>query len=264
VSRSETFRNLLANPELWPNFTGALLAVGEYQRLRPNKQSYQFGTGSKDHENVWRLLLTGASREELKHTRAVLAEFLDAVRSSPLPLAEASNGIQQQWLLAQEASQLYDWRYYLVKYPSMREGGSGIYFAEGGALGYSLCMISGGRVTIWGWHRDPYLLAIWRELEDPKEIKDPWFIGYESNPRWLRLTRSDIGLRSVSNGLELQLPAGADEATFKIVCSEFSFNDQCVRELPQMAVNAHLVDSGDQDRVQLGVAVVRRLIELGL
>ena len=72
------------------------------------------------------------------------------------------------------------------------------------------------------------------------------------------------GVRSVSNGLELQLPPEADEAAFKIVCSEFGVNDESVVVLLQTEVNAQLVDTGDQDRVQSGVMIVRRLIELGL
>ena len=107
-------------------------------------------------------------------------------------------------------------------------------------------------------------LAIRRELGEPTDVKDPWFTGYEWNPRWLRLTRSGVGLRSVSKGLELQLPPEADETAFKIVCSEFDLNDESVLVLPQTEFNGHLVDTGDHDRVQRGAAVVRRLIELGL
>jgi hypothetical protein len=125
-------------------------------------------------------------------------------------------------------------------------------------------MISGGKTTIWSYYRDPYLLAIRRKLGEPPEVDNPWFTGYEWNPRWLRLTRSGVGLRSVSKGLELQLPPQADEAAFKIVCSEFSVNDESVLVLPQKEVNGYLVDTGEHDRVQLGVRVVRRLIELGL
>jgi hypothetical protein len=230
--RAETFQSLLAAPELWPSLTGALLAVGEYQRVRPNKSSFQFGTGSKDHENVWRVLLTGALREALKHTREVLAKFLDAVRSSPLPLPDALKDIQARWLRDQQAAQLYDWRYYLVKYPGMREGGSGIYYAEGGVMGYSLCMISGGKIGIWSYHRDPCLSAIRRELGESTDVVDPWFTGYASNARWLRLPRSDVGLRSVGNGFELQLPPQANQAAFKIFCSEFGVNDEGVLEVP--------------------------------
>ncbi|MDM8523008.1 hypothetical protein QUF80_06500 [Desulfococcaceae bacterium HSG8] len=51
-----------------------------------------------------------------------------------------------------------DWRYYLVKYPAMREGASGRYAIS--PSGYSVCMR--------GYYRDPYLLAVWRtsDLDD--------------------------------------------------------------------------------------------------
>jgi hypothetical protein len=262
--RAKIFARLLADPELWPDFTGALLATGEYQRARPNGYSFQFGTQSRSHANQWRLLLTGASREELKRTREVLAQFLDAVDYSRLPLPEALRDIQHQWLRDQEAARRYDWRYYMVKYPSMREGGSGIYYAQGGVLGYSLCMISGGRTWQTSWHRDPYLSAIWRALGEPKEyVEDPWF-QYEWAPHRLHLTRSGVGLRSASNGLELQLPPDVDEGKFKTLCSQLEINDERVIVMPQTYVNGHLVDAGNRDRVQLGVAVVRQLLELGL
>jgi hypothetical protein len=260
--RSETFKRVLAARDLWLDLTGALLAVGEYQRARPGGNSFQFGTGSKSYENVWRILLTGGLREELTRTREVLAQFLDAVDSSPLPLAEALNDIQERWLREREASQHYDWRYYLVKYPVMRAGGSGIYFAEHGVLGYSMCMIRGGRVGVWSYHRDPYLLAIREALEDPSCVKDPWFTGYESNPRFLEL-KSGVGLRSVSGGLQIQQPQETDAAVFQSVCSELRANDDRVLTLPQIEVDGHLIDTGDHDRVQFGVAVIRKLTELG-
>jgi hypothetical protein len=46
------------------------------------------------------------------------------------------------------------------------------------------------------YSRDPYLYAIWREAGSPAEVKDPWFYGYSTTPRWMQLTRSGIGLRS--------------------------------------------------------------------
>jgi len=33
-----------------------------------------------------------------------------------------------------------------------------------------------------------------------------WFTGYTTNPGWLRLERSNVGMRNVSNGFMLQGP----------------------------------------------------------
>jgi hypothetical protein len=116
----------------------------------------------------------------------------------------------------------------------MREGGSGIYYPKDEELGYALCMISGGKTWQTSTRRDPYLLAIWRELGEPKEVANPWF-RYEWTPHRLRLTRSGVGLQSISQGLKLERPQEADEAAFKMVCSEFGANDECVLTLAKSA-----------------------------
>jgi len=38
-------------------------------------------------------------------------------------------------------------------------------------------------------------------------VKDPWFTGYPTAPRWMELRRSDIGLRSVKAGITLNPPS---------------------------------------------------------
>jgi hypothetical protein len=76
-TRTATFQRLLSSPHLWPELTGALLAVGEYQRRRTNSRPFLFGTDSENHESAWRALLTGATYERLQGTRQVLARFLD-------------------------------------------------------------------------------------------------------------------------------------------------------------------------------------------
>ena len=71
------------HPDLWPDLLGALLAVGEYQRQRTNARPFLFGTDSKRHDNAWRELLTGATRDSLGSTRQVLGAFLDRIAASP-------------------------------------------------------------------------------------------------------------------------------------------------------------------------------------
>jgi hypothetical protein len=68
--------------------------------------------------------------------------------------------MQREWLAERDVTTEFDWRYYMVKYPDMRSGGSGIYFAEGGKLGYSLCNLRGGMTHMNSRYRDPYLLNL--------------------------------------------------------------------------------------------------------
>ena len=51
-----------------------------------------------------------------------------------------------------------------------------------------------------GNYRDPILLQIWRSREVGERVEDPWFTGYETNPRWLRLQRGGVGMRSINGG----------------------------------------------------------------
>lgn len=256
-ARSDAFLRLMSDPDAWLDATGALLAVGEYQRTTNNRK-FQLGTGSKRFENAWRELLTGADREALSATRAALAKLLDAIAAGD-NLKQTLMAVQSEWLTQREVAPDFDWRYYLVKYPAMREGGSGIYYSEGGKLGYSLCMLRGGTSTLNSNYRDPYLLAIWRNLGNPYEVEDPWFTGYVTIPRWLRLKRSGVRLRSVSVGFELSGPA----------LEEFAeLHDLLRRQLGASAAGIIEIQQTDGidtvDRISIGTDIVRRLLDAGL
>jgi hypothetical protein len=157
----------------------------------------------------------------------------------------------------------FDWRYYMVKYPDMRSGGSGIYFAEGGRLGYSLCNLRGGVTQMNSLYRDPYLLSIWRQLGEPAEVENPWFIGYEWHPRFLTLTASGTGIQCFDTGFRLSAPT-EDEyvSVFESALAELRVGDDGIFAVAQTAVGDRQVDM--EDRIELGAALVRGLISKGL
>lgn len=257
AARTDAFLRLASEPEIWPEVTGALLATGEYQRTTNNRR-FQFGTGFKRYENAWRELLTGADREALSETRSALAKLLDAI-SCCEELEPTLGALQSEWLAQREAELSFDWRYYMVKYSDMREGGSGIYYSEGGALGYSMCMLRGGTTTLNSRYRDPYLLAIWRSAGSPEGVEDPWFTGHEATPRRLKLTRSGVGIRAVLQGLELSGPAVEEFAeVYTSLRRELGASENDLIEIKQ-------VDGIDAvDRILLGTDVLRRLLDEGL
>lgn len=157
----------------------------------------------------------------------------------------------------------------MVKYPSMRENGSATYFAEHThdgeqlRMGYSLCMLRAGGSAIHGHYRDPYLLTIWRELKDPTVVEDKWFMGYETLPRRLPLTRSGATIRCVPPGFELtEPPLDADAQHFVSLCADLGADADNLVAVPQTKVDGRLVDT--VDRIQLGVDIVRRLAASGL
>lgn len=269
-TRAATFRQLMSQPELWTDLLAALLATGEYQRKRTNSRPFLFGTDSKRHEGAWRELLTGPRRDALRQTRQVLAELLDNLASAaPEALADVMKRIADAYLARCEAEKRFDWRYYMVKYPAMREEGSSTYFAERTAgaerttMGYSLCKLRAGGMMLNGYYRDPYLLAIWRELENPGVVEDTWFIGYEDQPRWLPLTQSGVGIRCVPSGFELSPPQLPDDAErFAVACADLGADADNLIRLSQVEVDGGKVDT--VDRIQVGVGIVRRLVAAGL
>lgn len=262
--RAEAFETAFKDAQQWPALTGALLASGDYQRQRPN-WAWQFGTSSGDHAAGWRNLLTDATRESLSATRAVLGDFLDGLAAASGDVGEYFEAVTGAWLSERESSKVFDWRYYLVKYPSMRGGATGIYYGVDGTLGYSMCMLRTRRLS--GYYRDPILLGIWESSKVGDRVQDPWFIGYETNPRWLRLEQSSVGMRSVSDGIALQGPE--DEALrskFMDICTrrgDVEIADEgIVLKIPQHDHGDGLVDSAD--RVVIGAAFLRDLVEAGL
>ncbi len=264
--RATSFRGLMSQPELWSDLLAALLAVGEYQRQRANSRPFLFGTDSKRHDSAWRDLLTGSSHEALRPTRDVLTVFLERIGgTSSTPLADVLAEIVKEYLDLCEEAQRFDWRYYMVKYPSMREKGSSTYFAERtkdtepAAMGYSLCMLRAGGRALNGYYRDPYLLAVWRELGETARVQDEFFVGYESQPRRLPLVRSGAAIRCVTQGFELSPPPfAADAERFGAVCAELGADAGKVVSLAQVEVNGRPVDT--VDRIQVGAEIVRRLI----
>lgn len=179
----------------------------------------------------------------------------------------------ESWLARREELALFDWRYYLVKYPCMRgarndrgEGATGIYFGIDGRLGYSLCMLRTKQLN--GNYRDPILLQVWASSGVEAHAENPWFTGYETQERWLRLAKSGAGLRSVDEGFLLHGPEDLQLAdVFGALCSTRSDVEQIDEDypllrIPQADQDESRVDT--VDRVQVAAGLVRQMVEAGL
>lgn len=267
--RATAFHAVMAQPDLWPEVLKALLATGEYHRQRGSSRQFLFGTDSPKHSDAWRKLLTGTTRKRLQQTRGVMAAFLDTVAFAPEPLGDTLKATASEYLARCEETERFDWRYYMVKYPGMRSNGSSTYnaeIAEGAeqpVMGYSLCMLKAGVGSLNSKYRDPYLLAISRQLEDRAVVEDKWFTGYETNPRRLPLTRSGASLRCVPAGFELAPPpTDAYADTFAAVSSGLGVVANNLVVVPQVEIGGRQVDT--EDRIQLGAAIIRRLVAEGL
>jgi hypothetical protein len=218
AARAAAFEAAFA-PGHWPALTGALLAIGEYQRDYPGSDRHDFG--SPIREVVWRsVLVDRGDRASLARIRAVLASLLDTLAASEDPVGAQLEAIVDEFVAQRVAGAELDWRYYLVRYPCMREGNTGIYYGADDALSYELTMLLKGVQR--SWYRDPYLYAIWRESGSPAEVTDPrspgggtgpWFIGCSTIERWMRLERSQTEIRSVPTGIAVQAPVAEEHRT---------------------------------------------------
>jgi Protein of unknown function DUF262 len=270
--RADAFETAFSDPAQWLDLTGALLATGDYQRRRPGTPRWQFGTASTANSAVWRYLLTAGTHEDLVGTRTVLAEFLDGLAGSDTDPQTHLIDVMAAWLAEHEQRTFFDWRYYLVRYPAMRgsrndgrEGRTGIYLGVDGELSYSLCMLR--TYYLNGYYRDPVLLQVWISSHVQDAARDPWFIGPETTPRWLRLDRSLVGLRSVAEGFELEGPE--DELLherFLKLCGQredVTMKDgRIVLHIKQTDRAGDLIDS--VDRVVVGAEFVKELVDAGL
>lgn len=261
-ARAEAFEAAF-EPKHWPALTGALLATGEYQRDYPNSDLHRFG--SPTTESVWRLLLVDRGDPvALARVRTVLGKLLDRVSTSTEDTESSLGAVVDEFINDRTSSSHYDWRYYLVRYSTMREGNSGNYYGADERLGYELTML---RKTVQrSWYRDAYLYAMWCKSGRPTEVEDPWFYGYSTTPRWMKLTRSGTGLRSVPRGIAIQPPA-FPEATeaLKAVCAAAGMAphaDGWLLPIPQAEHGGELTDS--QDRVRMGASLLEDLIAAGL
>ena len=95
-------------------------------------------------------------------------------------------------------------------------------------------------------------------------VEDKWFIGYETEPRRLPLTKSGASIRSVPAGFELYLPPGSsDLGAFEVACAQLGVvgAENLVR-VSQVDFGGRLIDT--VDRIQLGADIVSTLADAGL
>lgn len=272
-ARVKAFNKIIADPGVWWDFTGALLAEGEYQWPRDrggklnDSSSFQFGTPADKFNNAWREVFVGRSRSDSAETRKVLCRLLDAVAASNTPLSETLQRIQMEWVTKQEQAKHLDWRYYLVKYRSARKGESGIYFAEGKRMGFSLTNLPGGKSSRNAYYYDPYLQSLFEKAGKPAGVESLWFSGYEKDARWLRLTKSGAGLRCVPAGFQVARPTLEEfQPTFDDVLADSSLVAFDAKESLVKIAKATDEENGpdSEDRIEVGARLLTRLLEAGL
>jgi Protein of unknown function DUF262 len=255
--RARSFRELFATDDHLPLITGALLAAGDYSICIRGRV---FLLGSSQNSAPWRDLLTSSARDEMAHARDALGRLLDHICArGNATIPDALKSFMDRWLSDREAARQFDWRYYFVRYDAMREGASGRYVGSDGRLGYSVCMLN--KLQMNSYYRDPYFHAIRRASDVGTNVEDSVFTGYETEPRWMPLNKSTIGLQIVSNGFRLRVPASVDDMRVSelIIASGGTLADgQGSLPVRQAKVDGQMVDT--EDRIQIGAALLRDLV----
>lgn len=266
--RTEAFEAAFTNPNIWHLVTGALLAVGEYQWRGHKPDLWYFGTGSTTQLGRWRYVLATGLPQDNDNTAEVLARFLEGFASRSGHTEDRLHAMIEEFTAARETEGLYDWRYYLVKYPDMRSGDTGIYYGADGRIHYTLCMLR--RTQLNSWYRDPIHLQIYKVTGVGDRLEDPWYSGWDYEPRWLTLAKSQTALRSIDRGFEVYAPTTAKRLEkFHAVCDQrgdivddTTGEGDAVLEIPQARVDGILVDT--VNRVEVAAQFVRELTAAGL
>jgi hypothetical protein len=258
-ARADAFEHAFTTSASLLPLTGALLAVGDYHRtIGSGRPAFHFGAPRQS--SWWRQLLTGDSREGLAPLVVALSKLLDQLANSASPMADVLDGIRTEWLATRAWPSGLDWRYYMIKYPAMRSGLSGVFRGKPeGQLGYTIWMLD--RENMLGIFRDPYLKAV-TELSG---VGDSASLGdYE-----VTLNVSELQMSSVTTGFAIKLPQlDSHRALFEIVRSQrddLADSDEpgrVILHVPQEERDGVMLDTAD--RVQIGAAFLKQLVDTAL
>lgn len=253
--RAQAFLSVFNKPASttpWILITGALLAKGDYSRQGMRWTGHRLADfGAPKNDEPWQVLFRG-KKGEVKHpTTAALMALLDDVSTGKTLQAVIDDYLN-------DPATLKDWRYYFVKYETMRVGASGRYTIN--PTGYQVCMLD--KSVMRSNYRDPYLLA----MVEKSSINSgriagtwPWFFGYETDQRTITLTESGIKIQCIDDGwLITKTPADPVlQANYESICMKHGVNNHhlIVQQLNGIDI---------QDRIELGALLLSDFVASGL
>lgn len=258
TGRAEAFLRIFTPPPQagdtpWLEVTGALLAHGDYARKRARWTGYHFvDLGAPRSLARWQSLFRGRQGEASHPLRRPLMSLLDAMAGG--------GSLQGEIDLYTDAPDTpKDWRYYLVKYPVMRQGRSGRYVFN--ATGYEACMLN--NEVMRSYYADPYLLAAVQAsgIGRASIALERWpdaFISYENKPRWLQL-KTGPSIRATDSGWQVAgIPEEPQErAAWNLAISPFD-----ATQAPDGTVSIAVGQIGGvdvADRIELGAQLLQAL-----
>jgi Protein of unknown function DUF262 len=235
--------------------TGALLAKGDYSRHETRWTKHDLcNFGTKESDAPWRNLFRGKSGDNGQHPASKpLMALLDEVIAGDTPKT-----VINRYINATNTPK--DWRYYFVKYDSMREGNSGRYTIS--PSGYQVCMLEKERMH--SYYYDTYLYAVVKlsEIERDSIANEDWpkcFSGDETRNRKLVLKNSGLQIECADKGWEItEIPTDlAQKAIFDQICDNHKIsqhNSSYLYEIEQ----ENGVDI--EDRVEKAACLLKELV----
>ncbi|WP_172122500.1 DUF262 domain-containing protein [Devosia sp. 919] len=252
-ARAAMFNQCFDQRDLWPDLACGLLAIGNYSRLKGAR--FYFGSGQ---ETSWREVFTGGDHHQAKETRRILALLLDKLAQSPADCKAELQSVTAGYLATPPGAGGYDWRLYMVRYPTMRDGRSGIYVSVDRQLGYCLCMLD--RTQLNSYYRDAVISAIVMQAAVAPDRVEQMFFGGAHNARRMKLKRSGMTVECVPEGFKIIPPVDAAQlgdylsiaANFGIVSDSLN-----IAKMPDGITDA-------VDRIDLGGKFLADLVTTGL
>jgi hypothetical protein len=219
----------------WDLVDRALLATGDYSRFI----RWRYQIGSSKIEAVWRDMFNTAE-EEMANTKQILHQLL---LSSETITNDILKKVIDDYM---SSSPMLDWRYYIVKYPSMRPGRYGMYRWPGDGLNgkksREILMMTTEKSTN-GWNYNIFLKTLYDSLHE--EFPDLYLGNYAFQHDGDKLL---IGTeRAIS----------CDDASFTVyeVLNDKTYNPLSVESIPQSDTEG----ADAEDRIVIGTNLIRTL-----
>lgn len=219
----------------------ALLAIGDYSQPVGNNR-FQLGTS----ETIWRKLFSPIG--DRTRTKKVLVELLEKLDSFT---KDSLDNVANKYIDDSEKNKEFTWRYYLVKYDSIRETSKyGLYFKRNIDEEYSLTVITKERLSSYNY--DVFLKAIYDNAND--EIKNKLELGDSSYSEYI--TDGNVKLNLPSLNLFITVESDCYKV-YKIISEKEKEVIETIK-IPQKQVDGKLIDS--EDRVIIGLELIKRVI----
>lgn len=139
----------------WDLVNCAMLAIGNYGQQESNNWRWQFGS---KNDSSWEFLFHMGAAKYFDSTKSVLLKVLSNAETIN---EDYLKGIRDDYIINCERNNLYDWRYYWLKYDSFRDTKYGKYFFESSSLDEPYCtVLMKTRSYISESSYVPYLLEI--------------------------------------------------------------------------------------------------------